>query len=249
MKTKKKNKLVKVCKVGSNVYSILKIGDELFIKDDNYYIEKKGLFKTKINQGTTLLELSAPLTFLLSKIIELDVENEDKEFPDMTTYATLDNKEIRKTLKDMYSDVLENEITELRQDFNAWKIKFEDENSAILPKEQIEKILKSNENALNCKIEDIKNYHKFADPSFNLPRITDSKDLYNLTELNRFDFLATQKFGESFKISYFYDLDQFGTINIYKVKTVRGVVKSIETLIYNRDIITKVMNTIEDKNL
>jgi len=248
-KTKKKNRTIKFHQIGNEVYSVVKIDDDLFLRTDTYYVEKHRFHKTKINQGSTLLEINAPLMYLFNKVLSLNVVKEDKEFPDMTTYETINNKELRKELKGMYYDVLIGQIDELNKEFNEWKENFIFENSAILPKEQIDKIIKSNENALEENINNFKYQHKISDPKFDLPRITESKDLYTLEQLNRFDYLTTIKNSESFRVSYFYDLDQFSTINIYKVKTIRGTIKSVETFIYNREIIAKFCDCVEKYNL
>ncbi|MBR6113522.1 MAG: hypothetical protein IKP79_03325, partial [Bacilli bacterium] len=64
-----------------------------------------------------------------------------------------------------------------------------------------------------------------------------------------FEYLYTQRIGSNYKITYLYDLDIFGTITIYKIHTVKNVVKTIETFIYNREIIQEMLAYIVNHNM
>ena len=245
-----KNKFKTFYKVGNNEYSIMTFDNDLFIGTKSVLeIPRRWFFKKKINQGFKLLEMTAPISFLFDAINSMEVEKEDKEFPDMTTYKGIDNKKLRKDIKNMYDEVLENEIDSILKDFNAWCNRFKEENGAILPEDQIQKTIAANKQALNAEIEQIRAYSKANSLIFMNPRITDSKDLYNFLQLERMNFLYAQRAGSSLRFNYFYDLDDFGVVTIYKVQTVRGYIKSIETFIYNRDILSKLVQFMTKNNL
>jgi hypothetical protein len=241
----KKNKFNKIYEIGSNAYSILKFNGDIFIGTETFLKVKR----KKINQGFKSIELTAPLSMLFDRVISAELVKEDKEFPDMNRYAKIDGKALRKDLKDMYDSALESEIDYILNDFKNWCNNFKDNNAGILPPEQMEKVINTNRNTLNENIETIKKNHKLTALVFKEPRITDSKDLYTLTQLERFEFLYSQRVGASLKINYFYDLDDFGVVTIYKVQTVRGYVKSIETFIFNREIINKIIEYMAKHNL
>lgn len=239
----KKNKFNEFYKVGDNSYSLLVFNGDLFIGTTSYLsIPKAFKRKNKINQGFKVLELSAPIGILFDYLTNAELIEEDKEFPDMNKYAKFDNKELRKFIKNAYDTTLENEINYALNDFNTWCNNFREENAGVLPPEEIEKIISRNRQMVLSNIDIVKKEHKETTPIFKEPRITESKDLYNFTQMEHLEFLYTQKVGSNLKLNYFYDLDDFGVITIYKVQTVKGFVKSIETFIYNRDIIQKLVD-------
>ena len=63
------------------------------------------------------------------------------------------------------------------------------------------------------------------------------------------EFLYTQKIGSNLEITYLYDLDCFGTLTIYKVQNVKKTLKSVETFIYNKEIIEELIAYIENNKL
>ena len=63
------------------------------------------------------------------------------------------------------------------------------------------------------------------------------------------EFLYSQKIGAFYRIYYLYEFDSFGTVTIYKVHCARNVVKTIETFIYNREIIQELTACMMNKNL
>lgn len=241
----KKNKFNKVYEVGNNAYSILKFNDDLFIGIETFLKFKR----TKISQGFKSIELTAPLSLLFDKIINAELISEDKEFPDMNKYAKVDNKEIRKSLKDMYDSALENEIDYTLNDFKNWCNNFKENNAGVLPPHEIDKIITKNRVALDELISSIKQEHKMKALVFKEPKITDSKDLYTFSQLERLEFLYSQRVGASLKINYFYDLDDFGVVTIYKVQTVRGYVKCVETFIFDRTVLSKIVEYMAKHNL
>ena len=66
---------------------------------------------------------------------------------------------------------------------------------------------------------------------------------------NNMEFLYTQKIGSNYKIYYLYDLDVFGVVTIYKVHCVKDIVKTIETFIYDREIIQELVACMANNNL
>ena len=246
----KKNKFNEFYKIGDNSYSLLSFNGDLFIGTTSYLSVPKRFKRVKhINQGFKVLELSAPIGMLFDRITSAELVKEDKEFPDMNTYAKVDNKELRKFMKNMYDEILENEINYTLNDFNVWCNNFRDENAGILPEQELDKVIARNRQAVMSSIDIVKKEHKDATPIFKEPKITESKDLYNFTQMENIEFLYTQKVGSNLKINYFYELDDFGVITIYKVQTVKGYIKCIETFIYNRTVLQKLVEYMEKNKI
>ena len=52
-----------------------------------------------------------------------------------------------------------------------------------------------------------------------------------------------------YKIYYLYEVDVFGVVTIYKIHCVKNIIKTIETFIYNREIIQEMMSCMVNNNL
>lgn len=240
----------KIHKVGNNVYSLLSFDRDLYVGTESFIeLPNRFGFKRKINQGFKVLELTPPILYLFNAVLDCKLIEEDKDFPDMNKYELVNSKDLRKTIKDVYDAEFYGQIDNMLNDFNEWVIKINHDNENKLSKEELDKIVEKTKEEVDRAISYLKINKKEQGLSFKVPRITDSKDLYNFTQLERLNFLYSNKVGSNLRFNYFYDLDEFGNIIIYKVQTVKGYVKTIDTFIYNRDIINKIVVYIVDHNL
>ena len=65
---------------------------------------------------------------------------------------------------------------------------------------------------------------------------------------NGLEHLYTEKVTNFVNNVFLYDLDCFGTVTIYKVITVKNVVKSVESFIYDRKLIEELMKFIYEND-
>lgn len=241
---------IKFFEVGSNNYYLLPIQGELHIVTESVLpIQKKFLcFKRNkdVVQGIKLLELTAPISMLFQEIISADVDKKDEEFPDMTTYKKVDNLNLRKTLEQYYKVALDEKINAMRNDFEEWL----DNTISSIPNisdEEINRIESTNRQRLEQNIIAAKEHSPLNFINF---KWKSGENLIIKKMLdNNMEFLYTQKIGSNYKIYYLYELDVFGTITIYKIHCVKDIIKTIETFIYNREIIQELIACMANNNL
>lgn len=241
---------IKFFETGNNKYYLLPFSDELHIVTESILpIQKKFLFfkkKKDLVQGIKLLELTAPISMLFQEIINADIDTKDEEFPDMTTYKKVNNVEIRKTLEEYYKDALDVRVGEMENEFNNW---LEDirENLTNLDEKELKQIENTNRKRLEQNIMAVKEHSPLNFMSFKW-KTGENLVIKRMLD-NNMEFLYSQKIGSNYKIYYLYELDVFGVVTIYKIHCVKDIIKTIETFIYNREIIQELMACMVNNNL
>lgn len=235
---------------GTN-YSLMSFQNSLYLGIELTFNVPRKLGKSKkITQEFKVIELNPPLLQLFQFMVNgLEVDKEDEDFPEMTTYKRFKARDVINSIKDMYQESLENEISYIVEDFNKWCNDYRENYQDTMSVEDIEKVLNYNRRAVDKSIKQIMETNIINTLNFKRPRIVDSKDLYQFSMLENLQFLYSQKFNNNLTISYFYDLDVFGVITIYKVHTVKGYVKTVESFILNKEIITKLLDYIVSNKL
>lgn len=235
---------------GTN-YSLMSFQDSLYLGIElTFNIPRKIGKPKKITQEFKVIELTPPLLQLFQFMVNgLEIDKEDKDFPEMTTYKRFKARDVINSIKDMYQESLENEISYIIDDFNKWCNNYREDNQDTMSNEDIEKVLNYNRNAVDKTIRQLMETNVINTLNFKKPKIVDSKDLYEFSMLENLQFLYSQKFNNNLTISYFYDLDVFGVITIYKVHTVKGYVKTVESFILNKEIINKLLDYVVSNKL
>lgn len=241
---------IKFFETGNNRYYLLPFSDELHIVTESILpIEKKFLFfkkKKDLVQGIKLLELTAPISMLFQEIINADIDTKDEEFPDMTTYKKVNNVEIRKTLEEYYKDALDIRVGEMENEFNNW-LEGIRENLTNLDEKELKQIENTNRKRLEQNIMAVKEHSPLNFMSFKW-KTGENLVIKRMLD-NNMEFLYSQKIGSNYKIYYLYELDVFGVVTIYKIHCVKDIIKTIETFIYNREIIQELMACMVNNNL
>ena len=241
---------IKFFETGNNKYYLLPFSDELHIVTESILpIEKKFLFfkkKKDLVQGIKLLELTAPISMLFQEIINADIDTKDEEFPDMTTYKKVNNVEIRKTLEEYYKDALDIRVGEMENEFNNW-LEGIRENLTNLDEKELKQIENTNRKRLEQNIMAVKEHSPLNFMSFKW-KTGENLVIKRMLD-NNMEFLYSQKIGSNYKIYYLYELDVFGVVTIYKIHCVKDIIKTIETFIYNREIIQELMACMANNDL
>lgn len=241
---------IKFHEVGNNKYYLLPFSDELHIVTESILpIQKKFLFfkkKKDLVQGIKLLELTAPISMLLQEVISADVDTKDEEFPDMTTYKKVDNLKMRKTLEEYYMSALNERIEQMEADFDSW---LEDirETMNNLDESELNKIENANRKRLEQNIDAVKSHSPLNFMSFKW-KSGENLVIKRMLDSN-LEFLYSQKIGSNYKIYYLYEVDVFGVVTIYKIHCVKDIIKTMETFIYNREVIQEMMSCMINNNL
>lgn len=241
---------IKFHEVGNNKYYLLPFSDELHIVTESILpIQKKFLFfkkKKDLVQGIKLLELTAPISMLLQEVISADVDTKDEEFPDMTTYKKVDNLKMRKTLEEYYMSALNEKIEQMEADFDSW-LEGIRETMNNLDESELNKIENANRKRLEQNIDAVKSHSPLNFMSFKW-KSGENLVVKRMLDSN-LEFLYSQKIGSNYKIYYLYEVDVFGVVTIYKIHCVKDIIKTMETFIYNREVIQEMMSCMINNNL
>ena len=241
---------IKFFETGNNKYYLLPFSDELHIVTESILpIQKKFLFfkkKKDLVQGIKLLELTAPISMLLQEVISADVDTKDEEFPDMTTYKKVDNLKMRKTLEEYYMSALNERIEQMEADFDSW-LEGIRETMNNLDESELNKIENANRKRLEQNIDAVKSHSPLNFMSFKW-KSGENLVIKRMLDSN-LEFLYSQKIGSNYKIYYLYEVDIFGVVTIYKIHCVKDIIKTMETFIYNREVIQEMMSCMINNNL
>ena len=241
---------IKFHEVGNNKYYLLPFSDELHIVTESILpIQNKFLFfkkKKDLVQGIKLLELTAPISMLFQEVISADVDTKDEEFPDMTTYKKVDNLKMRKTLEEYYMSALNERIEQMEADFDSW-LEGIRETMNNLDESELNKIENANRKRLEQNIDAVKSHSPLNFMSFKW-KSGENLVIKRMLDSN-LEFLYSQKIGSNYKIYYLYEVDIFGVVTIYKIHCVKDIIKTMETFIYNREVIQEMMSCMINNNL
>lgn len=241
---------IKFHEIGNNKYYLLPFSDELHIVTESVLpIQKKFLFfkkKKDLVQGIKLLELTAPISMLLQEVISADIDQKDEEFPDMTTYKKVDNLKMRKTLEEYYMSALNERIEQMEADFDSWLENIR-ETMNNLDENELSKIENANKKRLEQNIDAVKSHSPLNFMSFKW-KSGENLVIKRMLDSN-LEFLYSQKIGSNYKIYYLYEVDVFGVVTIYKIHCVKDIIKTMETFIYNREVIQEMMSCMVNNNL
>ena len=241
---------IKFHEVGNNKYYLLPFSDELHIVTESILpIQKKFLFfkkKKDLVQGIKLLELTAPISMLFQEVISADVDTKDEEFPDMTTYKKVDNLKMRKTLEEYYMSALNERIEQMEAEFDSW-LEGIRETMNNLDESELNKIENANRKRLEQNIDAVKSHSPLNFMSFKW-KSGENLVIKRMLDSN-LEFLYSQKIGSNYKIYYLYEVDIFGVVTIYKIHCVKDIIKTMETFIYNREVIQEMMSCMINNNL
>lgn len=241
----------KFYEVGNNRYYVLPFDGELYLGTEDFLEIPRKFFKKpkELTQTLKLLELSAPILLLFNSVIDTKVDEIDDEFKDMCTYEKVDNAKLRKGIRDSYETALKIEIDKIREDFNKWSEDFAESSIGKFTEEEIENTLKANEIRIEKIIEQFKQMHISNAINTNIPNKKVENDIVKKMITNGLEFIYSHQMTSTMKIYYLYDLDKFGTITIYKVICVKEHIKSINSFIYNRELIQELLAFIENNKL
>lgn len=239
---------IKFFETGNNKYYLLPFQDELHIVTESFLpMNKKFLRKNNdLVQGIKLLELTAPISMLFQEMLNMDVDKKDEEFPDMTTYKKVDNLKLRTTLEQYYIDAMNDKIELMKVEFEEWLARTK-ESMPNATEETLRNIESTNRQRLEKNIITVKENSPLNHLYFKW-KTGDNLIVKKMLD-NNMEYLYTQKIGSNYKIHYVYDLDIFGVVTIYKIHCVKDTLKTIETFIYNREIIQELVACMANNNL
>lgn len=224
----------KFYEIGNNRYYTIVADDEMYIASESFLqLGKKKLFRKQeyLNTGFKLLKFSSPVVQLFLKLNELEPTKKQKyDSDDLITYNHINNKELKEDIKKAYLEVYNQEIANIEQ-------------------QKTEFIAQGNEEAIKkCDeyLHNLKNMDILGDIDLETPEHTSCMIIKTMLR-EGLEHLYTERVNAFAKNVYLYEQDEFGTLTIYRIITVKNVVKTIDTFIYDKKLIESLLKTVYEE--
>lgn len=224
----------KFYEIGNNRYYTIVADDEMYIASESFLqLGKKKLFRKQkyLNTGFKLLKFSTPIAQLFLALDNLEPEKKQRyDSDDLVIYNFIDNKRLKEDIKSAYLLVYNTEIENVNKQM--------DEFIAQDKKELAEQ----------CKqyLENLKNLDLMDGLDLETPEHTGCMIIKTMLR-EGLKHLFTERVNAFTKNVYLYEQDEFGTLTIYKIITVKNVVKTIDTFIYDKKLIECLLKTLYEE--
>ena len=225
----------KFYEIGNNRYYTIVADDEMYIANESFLnLGKKKLFRKQkdLVTGFKVLKFSSPIAQLFMALDNLKPKNNQRyDSDDLIIYNHINNKKLKESIKNSYLEVYNQEI----QSAKKQKEDFEKEKGN-------EEIVKK----LTDYINKLENLNLMDRIDLEIPEFTGCMIIKTMLR-DGIKHLFTERVNAFTKNVYLYDQDEFGTLTIYKIITVKNVVKTIDTFIYDKRLVECLLKTLYEE--
>lgn len=245
----------KFYEVGNNSYYTIVADGETYLATETFIpVQRRLKFMKpyKLMQGLKLIKFSTPIAILFQTILDSKPrKNQSLEYKDMIKYIKPKNRDIRAKIKDVYDIVNDEQIKKLDDWYkniaNEIRKSLKEKNDYTV--DEYKKIMKVYDDRYKNSINIIKEHNPLNTTiDISDKEYTASKGVKSLIH-NGLEHLYTEKVTAFCDNVYLYELDEFSTLTIYRVITVKGIIKTIDTFIYNKDIIKALFDSEYNKDV
>ena len=224
----------KFYEIDNNRYYTITADNELYLGTESFLkIGKKKLFRKQktLTTGFKLLKMSAPISILFNALDSVEPSVlQPYDGDDMIVYDKIDNFKLKEDIKKAYTQSIDDEIESLRQQVNE-----------LLGDGKVELA-----GQLQKYIGDLQKVNPLEGIDLEEPKHTSGLIIKYMLKSN-LEHLYTEDVTAFAKDVYLYEQDCFGTLTIYRVKTIKNVVKTIDTFIYDKELIGNLLKTIYEE--
>ena len=224
----------KFYEVDNNRYYTIVADDEMYIANESFLrLGRKKLFgnKNELITGLKLLKFSPSIAKLFNYLADLKPTKKQKyDSDDLITYEHINNNKLKESIKKSYTQAIDDEIKSVKHqihDLNS-QGKFD--------------LAKSCENY----IQELKNVNPMAGIDINTPEHTGCMIIKTMLR-EGLEHLYTEQVNCFTKNVYLYEQDEFGTLTIYRLTTIKNVVKTIDTFIYDKKLVESLLKTLYEE--
>jgi hypothetical protein len=224
----------KFYEIGNNRYYTIVADDEMYIASESFLqLGKKKLFRKQkyLNTGFKLLKFSSPIAQLFNALDNLEPSKKQRyDSDDLIIYNHIDNKKLKQDIKNAYLQVYNDEVANINQQMTE----FISQGKGEL--------------AEQCKqyLEHLKNLDLMDGIDLKIPEHTGCMIIKTMLR-EGLEHLFTERVNAFTNNVYLYDQDEFGTLTIYKIITIKNVVKTIDTFIYDKKLIECLLKTLYEE--
>ena len=224
----------KFYEIGNNRYYTIVADDEMYIASESFLqLGKKKLFRKQkyLNTGFKLLKFSSPIAQLFLALDNLEPSKKQKyDSDDLITYNHIDNKKLKNSIKLSYLQVIQDEIHNMEKQM----MDLFDEGKT------------QEAQSCECYINELKRINPMDGVDLEIPKYTGCMIIKTMLR-EGLEHLFTERVNAFTNNVYLYDQDEFGTLTIYKIITIKNVVKTIDTFIYDKKLIECLLKTLYEE--
>lgn len=224
----------KFYEIGNNRYYTIVADDEMYIASESFLqLGKKKLFRKQkyLNTGFKLLKFSPAIAQLFLALDNVEPSKKQRyDSDDLITYNHINNKELKENIKKAYLDVYSEEI-----------VNIERQKSEFIAQGNEEAIKKCDE-----YLDKLKTLNLMDGIDLETPEHTGCMIIKTMLR-EGLEHLYTERVNAFAKNVYLYEQDEFGTLTIYRIITVRNIVKTIDTFIYDKKLIESLLKTVYEE--
>ena len=224
----------KFYEINNNRYYTIVADDEMYIATESFLtISKKKLFRKQkeLNMGFKLLKFSPCIGRLFMALNDIELtKNQKYGDDDLLTYNHIDNKKLKEDIKNSYCQTIQEELESMKR-----------QQADLINDGKLE-LAKSCDYYIN-KLEKI-------DPmdGIDLKSPEHTGNMIIKTMLREgLEHLFTERVNAFTNNVYLYEQDEFGTLTIYRLITIKNVVKTIDTFIYDKKLIECLLKTLYEE--
>ena len=224
----------KFYEIGNNRYYTIVADDEMFIASESFLkLGKKRLFRKEkeLNTGFKLLKFSSPIAQLFTALDNLEPSKKQRyDTDELVIYNHIDNKKLKEDIKNAYLQVYNDEIANVTQQMTDFITQGKGEL------------------AEQCKqyLEKLKSVDLMDGIDLETPEHSGCMIIKTMLR-EGLEHLFTERVNAFTKNVYLYEQDEFGTLTIYRLITIKNVVKTIDTFIYDKKLIECLLKTLYEE--
>ena len=224
----------KFYEIGNNRYYTIVADDEMYIASESFLdIGKKRLFRKQkyLNTGFKLLKFSSPIAQLFLALDNLEPDKKQKyDSDDLIIYDHIDNKKLKATIKDTYLAAYNDEVKNI-----------EKQRDELIEEGKLDLAASCEEYLKHLEKLDLMDGIDLETPEHTGCMIIKTMLREGL------EHLFTERVNAFTKNVYLYEQDEFGNLTIYRLITVKNVVKTIDTFIYDKKLIECLLKTLYEE--
>lgn len=224
----------KFYEIGYNRYYTIVADDEMYIASESFIpLGKKGLFRKQKNlkTGFKVLKFSSSIAYLFNALNNLEPSKKQRyDSDDLVIYNHIDNKKLKEGIKNSYLEVYNAEIANVNQQIDEFTKQGKDELV-----EQCKKYL-----------EKLKTVDLMEGIDLESPNHTGCNIIRTMLR-DGLEHLYTERVNAFTKNVYLYEQDEFGTLTIYRIITIKNVAKTIDTFIYDKKLVESLLKDLYEK--
>ncbi len=235
--------------IGNNRYYTLTADDELFIATSTFIkVARRFKFlKTEITQGLKLLKITTPIMILFDYLTSIKLLNNPKDTAEeLLRYEQPAGDEIKMIVASAYNEARIEQEKMLLEWFNKMgeEVRKTLVEKDIFTEDEYDNRMTVFKNRYEISLQTIKKHDPLLNGQIDLNDPKGNKIIKGMID-SGISHLYTEPITGYMSNVYMYNIDMFAKLTVYRIITVKNVVQTIDTFIYDQKLIKKLMKHLE----